>query len=133
MQTTPLGSEDLRAATQTTRAVIEQFNEAFNRHDIERFMALMTDDCRFEDTEPAPDGTAYQGQAAVRAYWQQFFASSPHARFEFEELLATGNHCTVCWTYHWTEANGKSGHVRGVDVFLVSDGKVAEKRSYVKG
>ena len=29
--------------------------------------------------------------------------------------------------------DGTPGHVRGVDVFRVRDGKVAEKLSYVKG
>jgi hypothetical protein len=28
---------------------------------------------------------------------------------------------------------GKPGHVRGVDIFRVRDGKLAEKLSYVKG
>jgi hypothetical protein len=38
----------------------------------------------------------------------------------------------VRWVYHWVR-DGVPGHVRGVDVFLLRDGKVAEKRSYVKG
>jgi hypothetical protein len=32
------------------------------------------------------------------------------------------------WCYSWD-----GGHVRGVDMFRVRDGKVAEKLSYVKG
>jgi hypothetical protein len=32
------------------------------------------------------------------------------------------------WRYSWAD-----GHVRGVDVIRVRDGKVAEKLSYVKG
>jgi hypothetical protein len=35
--------------------------------------------------------------------------------------------------YRWMDGDGKSGHIRGVDVFRVRDGKVAEKFSYVKG
>jgi hypothetical protein len=34
--------------------------------------------------------------------------------------------------FHW-ENNGVAGHVRGVDLFRMRDGKVAEKLSYVKG
>lgn len=48
-----------------TRATIEQFHDAFNRHAVDALMALMTDDCVFENTVPAPDGTRYAGQAAV--------------------------------------------------------------------
>jgi hypothetical protein len=29
-------------------------------------MTLMTDDCVFENTWPAPDGERYEGQVAVR-------------------------------------------------------------------
>lgn len=95
-------------------------------------MACMTSDCIFENTRPAPDGTTLVGDAAVRAYWEEFFTRSPQARFETEEMFATGDRCVVRWVYHWVR-EGKAGHVRGVDVFRVRDGKVAEKCSYVKG
>ena len=113
-------------------AVVRQFNDAFNRHDVDGIMALMTDDCVFENTRPAPDGTRYEGHQAVRAFWQQFFANSPHARFEFSDLFAAGDRCIVRWTYHWVKESGP-GHVRGVDILRIRDGKVAEKLSYVKG
>ncbi|MGD0708552.1 MAG: nuclear transport factor 2 family protein [Anaerolineaceae bacterium] len=38
------------------RTVLD-FNEAFNRRDVPGMMQLMSDDCRFENTTPAPDGT----------------------------------------------------------------------------
>ncbi len=113
-------------------AVVRSFNEAFNRHDVDAIMALMTDDCVFENTRPAPDGTRYEGQAAVRACWEQFFANSPQARFEFGETFAAGDRAVVCWTYHWVK-HDTPGHVRGVDVFRVRHGRIAEKLSYVKG
>jgi ketosteroid isomerase-like protein len=116
-----------------TSEVIERFNEAFNRHDVDAVMALMTDDCVFEDTQPRPDGTRYEGQAAVRCYWERFFASSPKARFETEDMFAGGDRCTVRWRYTWVDKDGQTGHVRGIDCFRVRDGKVAEKLSYVKG
>jgi ketosteroid isomerase-like protein len=114
-------------------AAVEQFNDAFNRHDVAALMAAMTDDCIFENTFPAPDGTRYEGQAAVRAVWESFFASSPQARFETEEIFAAGDRCVVRWVYHWVDGEGRPGHVRGVDLFRLRNGKVAEKLSYVKG
>ncbi len=95
-------------------------------------MALMTADCVFDSTRPPPDGERLEGQAAVRAFWEAFFQRSPHARFEAEEIFAAGDRGVVRWTYHWIR-DGRPGHVRGVDVFRVRDGKVAEKLSYVKG
>ena len=114
------------------RAIVERFNDAFNRHDVDAIMGSMTADCVFENTRPAPDGTRISGQAAVRTFWEEFFRRSPQARFETEDIFATGDRCVVQWTYHWVR-DGNAGHVRGVDVFRVRDGKVAEKLSYVKG
>jgi ketosteroid isomerase-like protein len=36
--------------------LVLDFNAAFNRHDVAGMMALMSDDCVFENTAPAPDG-----------------------------------------------------------------------------
>jgi ketosteroid isomerase-like protein len=114
------------------QAVVERFNEAFNRHDVDAIMRSMTEDCVFENTRPAPDGTRIVGQSAVRAFWEEFFQRSPHARFETEELISSDDRCIVLWRYSWIR-DGAPGHVRGVDVFRIRDGKVAEKLSYVKG
>ena len=54
------------------RAALE-FNQAFNRHDVAAMMVLMSDDCVFENTSPAPDGTVYSGKEAVTQFWQDFF------------------------------------------------------------
>ncbi len=121
------------AQTKTTATVINQFNDAFNRHDVEAVMALMTSDCVFENTSPAPDGERFEGQAAVGRCWEALFRSSPQASFRSEEMITHGDRCIVRWQYNWIQTDGQSGHVRGVDVFRVRDGKVAEKLSYVKG
>jgi len=118
--------------TEDIRGIIDRFNDAFNRHDVDAIMICMTSDCVFENTRPAPDGARLVGQAAVRAYWEEFFARSPLARFDTEEVFAVGDRCVVRWVYHWVR-DGTPGHVRGVDLFRVRDGKVAEKLSYVKG
>ena len=116
----------------TTRVVLE-FNDAFNRHDVEGMMRLMSDDCVFENTSPAPDGTAYIGKADVTRFWQQFFRESPDARIDVEEIVGSGERCFVRWTYRWVDRAGKEGHVRGVDIFHVRQGTIREKLSYVKG
>ena len=112
---------------------IQQFHTAFNHHNVDAVMSLMTDDCVFENTFPPPDGTRVEGQAAVRACWEALFRNSPQARFDIEEVIAFADRGVLRWVYHWTDPDGHAGHVRGVDVFRVRDGKVAEKLSYVKG
>ena len=44
-----------------------------------------------------------------------------------------GDRAVVRWRYSWPERVGERGHVRGVDVLRLRDGKIAEKLSYVKG
>lgn len=120
------------STSNSTIEIINLFNEAFNNHDVDAVMKLMTEDCVFENTRPAPDGERIVGQEKVRAFWEMFFNRSPKAHFETEEIFAVGDRCIVRWIYTWIK-DGKEGHIRGVDIFKVRDGKVAEKFSYVKG
>ena len=112
--------------------VVLAFNEAFNRHDVEGMMRLMSDDCRFENTAPAPDGAVYEGKEAVTRFWEAFFRESPAAHIDIEEIFGLGKRCVMRWRYDWVDADGKPGYVRGVDVFRVQDGLLTEKLSYVK-
>lgn len=63
--------------------------------------------------------------------WTAFFASTPSARFEVEESFVSADRAVQRGVFRWHGPNG-AGHVRGVDLFRVRDGKVAEKLSYVK-
>ena len=109
------------------------FNDAFNQHDVDGMMKLMSEDCIFENTAPAPDGTAYKGKDAVTQFWYDFFHESPSAHIEIEEIFGLGNHCIMRWRYDWVDVSGTNGHVRGVDIFKIRDGFISEKLSYVKG
>ena len=120
-------------ATAETLSVVDCFNEVFNRHDVDGIMDAMSNDCVFESTGPQPDGEQFTSQAAMRDLWHRFFASTPTSRFETEEIFAAGDWCVVRWVFNWTNDNGQPGHVRGVDLFKVRNGKVAEKLAYVKG
>ena len=126
---TPIRMEKIESALR----VVLDFNEAFNRHDVDGMMRLMSADCVFENTYPAPDGTTFKGKQAVAQFWQDFFRESPTARIEIEDVFGLDKRCVMRWKYHWTDASGQKGHVRGVDVFLVREGLICEKLSYVKG
>jgi ketosteroid isomerase-like protein len=108
--------------------LVLQFNEAFNNHDVAGMMNLMSEDCLFENTTPAPDGTVYSGKEAVTQFWQDFFRESPQAHIDIEEIFGMGNCCIMRWKYSWG-----AGHVRGIDIFKVEEGLITEKLSYVKG
>lgn len=109
------------------------FNEAFNRHDISGMMQLMSEDCIFENTGPAPEGRVYTGKEAVTRFWENFFRESPEAHIKIEEIYSLGSRCVMRWRYDWVDAQGQTEHVRGVDLFKVVNGSISEKLSYVKG
>jgi ketosteroid isomerase-like protein len=116
-----------------TLGAVEAFGDAFARRDVDAVMACMTDDCVFENTTPAPDGERLAGADAVATFWRGFFVSTPSARFRTEEAFAAGDRVVVRWVFEWDEGAENRGHVRGVDLFRVRDGRVAEKLAYVKG
>ncbi|HLJ27712.1 MAG TPA: nuclear transport factor 2 family protein [Candidatus Angelobacter sp.] len=124
--------QSVRSQEATTRTAIEQFNEAFNRHDANALATHLTEDTVFEDTSPAPDGRRIEGKAVVVDFWRQWFVRNPDARFETEEMIVSADRAVVRWVYHKTR-NGQPWRLRGVDVFTVRDGKVAAKLAYVKG
>lgn len=119
--------------------MVTDFNDALNAGDIEKMMACMTDDCVFENTYPAPDGERFEGQAAVRAFWAFFFAGAKNPHIQVEEIFAVdgppdgGGRVVMRWRYSWEDEHGQPGHIRGVDVYRMENGLIAEKLSYVKG
>lgn len=119
-------------ADDRTRAAVEALNAAVNAHDLSALHLAVTDDVVFENTNPAPDGTRIEGRDAFGRFWAQWFAANPDARFEVEELVAAGDRAVVRWVYRKTR-DGRPWHIRGIDLFRVRDGRIAEKLSYVKG
>ena len=113
--------------SETAIEIIDRFNAAWGAHDLDATLALTTPDCVFDATGPAPDGTRCQGTPAIRGAWLPIFADS-NTVFTVEEMYAAGDRVVQRWRYDWD-----GGHVRGVDLFTVRDGLVAEKLSYVKG
>ncbi|MGB9113391.1 MAG: nuclear transport factor 2 family protein [Acidimicrobiales bacterium] len=118
---------DETARTTDPVAIVEAFGKAWSDHDLDAVLALVTEDCVFDATGPAPDGLVHIGAVAIRAAWLPIFDDTA-SRFEAEETIACGDRVIQLWRYSW-----EGGHIRGVDIFKVRGGKVAEKRSYVKG
>ena len=107
--------------------VVRQFNAAWSDRDLAAALALTRDDCVFEATSPAPDGQRHVGHAAISAAWKPIF-DDVTSRFTVEDSFTADDHVVQRWRYDWGD-----GHVHGIDVFTVKDGKVTEKIAYVKG
>jgi ketosteroid isomerase-like protein len=109
--------------------LLGRFEAAVNAHDLDAAMNLVSDDVVFESTAPAPDGERYEGSDALRVVLGDLMATTPTARFSTEEQFCDGtDRAVVRWRYDWGE-----GHVRGVDILRIRDGRIAESLAYVKG
>ena len=114
-------------STPTPASVVEAFNAAWNAHDLEAVLALVSEDCLFDATSPAPDGEQFVGRSAIAEAWAPLF-SDPNALFTVETAFAGEDHVVQQWRYDWDD-----GHVRGVDLFRVTGDLIVAKLSYVKG
>lgn len=115
------------ATTSTAVETVDRFGALWAEHDLDGALSMLTDDCVFDATGPAPDGARCVGREAIRAAWQPIFDDTS-SKFETEQTIDAGDHVVGLWRYSWDD-----GHVRGIDVFTVRDGLIAEKLSYVKG
>jgi ketosteroid isomerase-like protein len=107
--------------------VVEAFGAAWAAHDLDAALAWVTEDSIFDATGPAPDGVRHVGLDDIREAWRPIFEDLTSS-FAAEETFAAGDRVVQRWRYTWD-----GGHIRGVDIFKVTDGRVAEKLSYVKG
>lgn len=111
-----------------TLATIEHFNVLFNQRNVDAVMELMTGDVVFENTS----GGRFEGADNVRALLQRAFALMTPGGFDTEDIIVAQDRVVVLWTYHFNRAEPGQGHIRGVDVFRLREGKVAERFWYVK-
>jgi ketosteroid isomerase-like protein len=64
------------AIEQVTVEVLQDFADAWNRHDVDALMSFMTDDCVFEASAGADVcGTRYVGREAVGAGFAEVWAT----------------------------------------------------------
>jgi len=113
--------------------LLDRFADAWNRHDVDALMSMMTDDGVFEASAgDAVDGTRSEGKQAVRAAYQAVFQTYPDARWANARHFVSGNRGLSEWTFTGTLKDGKRVEVTGCDVFTFRDGKIAVKNSYRK-
>ena len=112
---------------------LQEYSDAWNRHDIDRIMALMTEDCVFEPGGgPERYGTRYQGQAAVRERFIEVWTDIPDVRFDNAIHFVQGDYGCSEWTIVGTTRDGTPLEIDGCDLFTFENGKIKSKRSYLK-
>lgn len=119
--------------TAATLALITRFEENFNTRDIDALMADMTEDAVFEHVAPAAASVGrHQGQAAVRAMWVSMETHFPAYTIEVVDIFAAGDRCSCQYILRWrTTPEGAQALARGVNIYTVRNGKIAEKLAYL--
>ena len=113
--------------------LLDRFADAWNRHDLDALMDMMTDDCVFEASAgPDVNGQRSEGQAAVRAAFAAVFATFPDAQWGHARHFVAGDRGVSEWTFTGTRHDGQFVEVNGCDLFTLRDGRIAVKNSYRK-
>ena len=118
---------------EVTVEVLQDFADAWNRHNLDALMSFMTDDCVFEASAgPDISGTRYVGREAVRAGFAEVWATFPDAHWGNARHFVVGGRGVSEWIFTGTRLDGTRVEVHGCDVFTFRDGKIALKNSYRK-
>ncbi len=110
----------------TLEDVIDAYNEAWNRHDLDGIVALHAPGMVFENHSA---GERAEG-AAVRAHIAEIFANWPDLRFTGRSLYAGSDFVVQEWTAYATHPSGTEVTWEGVDIFPFEDGKILRKDVY---
>jgi ketosteroid isomerase-like protein len=114
-------------------SLLETFADAWNRHDLEALMSMMTADCVFEAS--AGDfvyGARHEGQPAVRTAFAAVFEQYPDGRWRNARHFMAGDRGVSEWTFTGTLKDGTRVEVAGCDLLTLRDGKIAIKNSFRK-
>ncbi len=111
----PEGSENV--------ALMERFLNAFNRHDLEGAMSLMTDDVVFVSSSML----RAEGQAEVRKAVTGILENTPDVNFAVDgPIFATSEWGCAEWVMTGTHKERGKLNVRGCDIFGFRGGKVSQ-------
>ncbi len=113
--------------------LLQAFAEAWNRHDVDALMSMMTDDGVFEASAgPDVDGERHVGAQAVRAAFSAVFEQFPDAQWANARHFVTGDRGVSEWTFTGTRKDGKRVEVNGCDLLTFRNGKIALKNAFRK-
>ena len=113
--------------------LLTAFADAFNRHDLDVLMTMMTTDGVFEASAGNDvDGERHEGCDAVRAAFAAVFEQYPDAHWSGARHFVVGDRGVSEWTFTGTRRDGKRVEVAGCDLFTFRSGKIAVKNSFRK-
>ena len=117
----------------TALTLLERFSNAWNGHDVGALLSCMTEDGVFHAAAGgSSDGTEHRGRESLRSAFDEVFTTFPDARWNDARHFVSGDRAVTEWTFTGTRADGNLVRVRGCDVFLLRDGRIAVKDTFRK-
>jgi uncharacterized protein len=110
----------------TLEDVIDAYNEAWNRHDLDAIVSFHAPGMIFQNYNA---GERAEGDA-VRAHIGEIFENWPDLRFTGRSLYVGEDFVVQEWTAHATHPNGTELTWEGVDLFPFKDGRILRKDVY---
>ncbi len=113
---------------------VEDWLRAWNRHDLAGVLQSMADDVVFEHWNTR----LTRGKTHLERLWRPWFAAHGDFRFDIKSLCvdAAEQTCTFEWLLDWPSPEhgyaGQREQREGVDVVVLRDGQIINKRSYTK-
>src|SRR5687768_938932 len=118
----------MQASDRDLETLLASFADAWNRHDLDRLMSMMTEDGVFEASGGSHvNGERHEGQEAVRAAYAAVFAQFPDAHWGKARHFVNGDRGVSEWTFTGTLKDGKRVEVNGCDLLTFRSGKIAVK------
>jgi hypothetical protein len=114
------------------KALLEQWNHAWENYDFDKVMALYHDDIYFENWT----GAYVKGIQALRKSWKPWFDNHGNFKFMEEETFIDEDlqKALYRWVLKWPSMEsgfkGKPETRKGVDVIHFKDGKIIKKLTY---
>jgi ketosteroid isomerase-like protein len=117
---------------QTAVKLLDNYAAAWNRHDLDGILSMMTSDCVMQLSAGLDScGTRFVGPDQVRIGINQVFAAIPDVVYNHPKHLISGDRGLTQWLLTGTGPDGPI-EVHGCDLFTIREGKIAVKDSYRK-
>jgi len=110
--------------------MMERLRDAMNAHDAERLASLLARD--YQSEQPVHPGRGFGGSAQVVENWSSVFEGVPDFRSELVASSVDGASEWGEWSWQGHHLDGSAFAMRGVIIFVVRDGVVAEGRLYME-
>jgi hypothetical protein len=110
--------------------MMERIRDATNAHDAGQLASLFAQSYR--SAQPVHPSRGFSGSAQVLENWSSVFLGVPDFRSELIASSLDGDTEWAEWNWQGHHTDGSRFAMRGVTIFVVRDGLVAEGRLYME-